>query len=510
MSKVDTSELTSLLPFAAGPATTLPSAGASSDDTSRGDFARELSSASASESREEFADRQADAATEPPPETNATVASEEASAEQNAAEDQRDDGQSDQANEQSDESETDQAADDQIVAGLAVEPAVAVNDAVPIEFTSEASVESLVEQSDSLVEATSTEDGLQQSAELSGEETAVVGLAEFEAEALAENDSVSDEGTGEDAEVAGAEDLAEQVDPPAVGVVGDGAIDSASGDSQTEVEGSEPKVTTVEGATGGETGNSSDQPPTDATPAPAEDTSAAANDVESDEVSADGSGGIEETASAAEEDSTVEATTTVEDGQAEAEVAPADKPTASRPEPNAPNVSLERIAAGRIDAARTDQASSENHAPRVDATRFVNRVSRAFESAQQRGGEVRLRLSPPELGALTVKLSMNEGAMTATVETETATARNVLLDNLPALRERLAQLEIRIEKFDVDVQQHEGRQEQAMPDDKQQRQSGRGTEAQAESQPTSEAATATLPSPARADPSNSGEINLVA
>ena len=41
--------------------------------------------------------------------------------------------------------------------------------------------------------------------------------------------------------------------------------------------------------------------------------------------------------------------------------------------------------------------------------------------------------------------------MTARVELETSTARSLLLDNLPALRERLGQYDIKIERFDVDL-----------------------------------------------------------
>jgi flagellar hook-length control protein FliK len=39
--------------------------------------------------------------------------------------------------------------------------------------------------------------------------------------------------------------------------------------------------------------------------------------------------------------------------------------------------------------------------------------------------------------------------MTAKVEAETATVRNLLLDNLPTLRERLAEQNIKVEQFDV-------------------------------------------------------------
>ncbi|MGI9458131.1 MAG: flagellar hook-length control protein FliK [Aeoliella sp.] len=99
------------------------------------------------------------------------------------------------------------------------------------------------------------------------------------------------------------------------------------------------------------------------------------------------------------------------------------------------------------------QESSLSDSPRVDAGRFVSRVARAFQAAEQRGGTVQLRLSPPELGAMKIELSVQQGVLTAKLETETAASKSLLLDNLPALRERLAAQEIRVEKFEVDVRQ---------------------------------------------------------
>ena len=51
--------------------------------------------------------------------------------------------------------------------------------------------------------------------------------------------------------------------------------------------------------------------------------------------------------------------------------------------------------------------------------------------------------------------------MTARIEAESSAARSLLLDNLPALRERLADQNIRLEQFDVDLMQ---RQPGGMPD----------------------------------------------
>lgn len=132
-------------------------------------------------------------------------------------------------------------------------------------------------------------------------------------------------------------------------------------------------------------------------------------------------------------------------------------PTTPAAEPAPP---VEPVA-GAVSAAGRDTPSvgeadrssrPETRSQPVDAARFVSRVSRAFEAAQDRGGgPIQIRLSPPELGSLSVRLEVKDGVLTASLETETQAARNVLLDNLPALRERLAEQQIRVEQFDVDV-----------------------------------------------------------
>jgi len=110
-------------------------------------------------------------------------------------------------------------------------------------------------------------------------------------------------------------------------------------------------------------------------------------------------------------------------------------------------------------AASASQSATASHGAgegdgtggQVDRVRFVQRVVRAFESAAADGGSVRLRLSPPELGALRLEVTLRNGVMHAHVEAETPAARNLLLDNLPALRDRLAEQNIKVEQFDVDL-----------------------------------------------------------
>lgn len=126
----------------------------------------------------------------------------------------------------------------------------------------------------------------------------------------------------------------------------------------------------------------------------------------------------------------------------------------------------QRSLGGALTAAKAtnpiNSASGQEttEAPTVDRARFVQRVGGAIRTAQQRDGRIQLRLSPPELGTLRIQLTVSEGAITAHLETENAAARTVILDNLPALRERLAEQQITIEKFDVDV----GREDQQQAD----------------------------------------------
>lgn len=137
----------------------------------------------------------------------------------------------------------------------------------------------------------------------------------------------------------------------------------------------------------------------------------------------------------------------------------------AQPGAAAPTVSVEApadaasVQGGSSRTAAVEQARSAGPAagPQaeegggVDRVRFVQRVARAFEAIGDRGGTVRLRLHPPELGSLRLELTVKGGAMTARVEADNPTARHVLLDNLPALRDRLAQQDIRVERFDVDL-----------------------------------------------------------
>ncbi len=107
-------------------------------------------------------------------------------------------------------------------------------------------------------------------------------------------------------------------------------------------------------------------------------------------------------------------------------------------------------AAGSPGSAATDAQGMEP-GEAVDRVRLVQRVARAFQAMGDRDGTVRLRLSPPELGAIRLEVTVRNGVMNARLEAETQAARQVLLENLPMLRERLDEQGIKVEQFQVDL-----------------------------------------------------------
>jgi flagellar hook-length control protein FliK len=119
----------------------------------------------------------------------------------------------------------------------------------------------------------------------------------------------------------------------------------------------------------------------------------------------------------------------------------------------------------------TRKAGEAANLNQADQNRFVQRVARAFDAAKNRDGEIRLRLSPPELGSLRLEVRMQQGGVVARLEAETLAARTLLIDNLPALRERLAEQGVHIEQFDVDLLDR--RDESDQRDQSQRRDDGR-------------------------------------
>ena len=89
-------------------------------------------------------------------------------------------------------------------------------------------------------------------------------------------------------------------------------------------------------------------------------------------------------------------------------------------DPNTANVP--RFAANLL-SQEPNSAAHSSSLSGVDQTRFLQRVANAFQAAQDKDGEIRLRLSPPELGSMKLEIKVQDGVMTARMETESAATK---------------------------------------------------------------------------------------
>jgi len=95
---------------------------------------------------------------------------------------------------------------------------------------------------------------------------------------------------------------------------------------------------------------------------------------------------------------------------------------------------------------------------------LVNRVADALRGMQSHGKQISVRLSPPELGTLQIEVSLRDGVMTARMETQTAAAQRAILDNLPQLKESLAQNGTLVDRIVVEHSEDRGKQDEAGSD----------------------------------------------
>jgi flagellar hook-length control protein FliK len=108
---------------------------------------------------------------------------------------------------------------------------------------------------------------------------------------------------------------------------------------------------------------------------------------------------------------------------------------------------------GRSEQGRGEVARS-NAGTQISAyqeVKLVQRVLRGVEQLANGGGQVRLRLHPPELGSLQMSLRMEAGQVFAKLEVENSTARDALLNNVQTLKDRMAEQGMNVAAFEVEV-----------------------------------------------------------
>lgn len=112
--------------------------------------------------------------------------------------------------------------------------------------------------------------------------------------------------------------------------------------------------------------------------------------------------------------------------------------------------------ASRRGASETQQSGAVQPGDSTDLTqqekiRLIQRVTRSFNRLGVDGGQINLRLHPPQLGSLNVQVRLEGRTMTAKLTTETGAARDAILESLPILKNRLAEQGFEISQFQVEV-----------------------------------------------------------
>lgn len=102
-------------------------------------------------------------------------------------------------------------------------------------------------------------------------------------------------------------------------------------------------------------------------------------------------------------------------------------------------------------ATQPNQPSSPDELTQHERIRLVQRVARSFARLGPTGGQINLRLHPPQLGSLNVQVRLEGRSMTAKLTTETSAARDAILESLPVLRGRLAEQGYEVSQFQVEV-----------------------------------------------------------
>ncbi len=108
---------------------------------------------------------------------------------------------------------------------------------------------------------------------------------------------------------------------------------------------------------------------------------------------------------------------------------------------------------GRSDSYRSEavRGNSGTQISAYQEAKLVQRVLRGVEQLANGGGQVRLRLHPPELGSLQMSMRMEAGQVFAKLEVENTTARDALLNNVQTLKDRMAEQGMKVAAFEVEV-----------------------------------------------------------
>lgn len=110
-----------------------------------------------------------------------------------------------------------------------------------------------------------------------------------------------------------------------------------------------------------------------------------------------------------------------------------------------------------VSSQPTSTSSTQSNAPvtpTVDAKQveqLVERIVSSVRQSQSIGQQLKIRLSPPELGTLQIEVSLKNGEYTAKLEVQNNQVQKVINDNIAQLRDALAKSGVAMDRIEVNI-----------------------------------------------------------
>jgi flagellar hook-length control protein FliK len=87
----------------------------------------------------------------------------------------------------------------------------------------------------------------------------------------------------------------------------------------------------------------------------------------------------------------------------------------------------------------------------ADRARLIHRISKAFVKLGVDGGQVRMKMHPETLGGVLLEMQVRGKQVEATVTAESESARDLLQEQLPELRQRLESQGLKVQRLEVQL-----------------------------------------------------------
>lgn len=90
-----------------------------------------------------------------------------------------------------------------------------------------------------------------------------------------------------------------------------------------------------------------------------------------------------------------------------------------------------------------------------DTRALVDKVTELMQRSHDTGQQLALEITPPDMGRVRIQVHAEGGLLTASVETQTESARQLLTERLPELRESLQQQGVTLDRIEITQQDNQ-------------------------------------------------------